>query len=101
MTLDELKKFSKMYTLSGLSETNPDHHLFISIDVEGWNIAFRRPFCEPIGKHFFDSIFGTNHFQPFLEVYELSDYICEDGTWNYSWEGQLGGIEGLSQKIWT
>jgi hypothetical protein len=76
MTLDELKKFSKMYTLSKLSETNPEYHLlFISIHVEGWNNSFRRPFCEPIGQHLFDSIFGTDQFKCFMDIYELSNFI--------------------------
>ena len=99
MTLTELQRFRKMYTLSGLKMENPDHHLlFLSIDIEGWNNSFRRTFCEPIGEFFFDKVFNSSHFKCFMDIYELSRYICSDQTWDYAWDGQFGGIEGLSQK---
>lgn len=102
MTLNELEKFKKMYTFSRLEIDNKDHYVVnFSIDVEAWNNNFRRPFCEPVGREFFDKIFGINQYVNIMKCFEASKYLVTDGLFDYSWEGQYGGIEGLAQKFWT
>lgn len=102
MTLNELEKFKKMYTFSRLNIDNSDHYVVnFSIDVEAWNNNFRRPFCEPIGKEFFDKIFGTSHYEAIMKCFEASRFLVSDGLFDYTWEGQNGRIDGLAQKFWT
>ncbi|KAF5278532.1 hypothetical protein FQR65_LT15645 [Abscondita terminalis] len=75
--------------------------VFISIDVEAFNNNFRRPVCEPVGREFFNKLLGVEHFSHIMDTFEHSLFTIEDGVYDYSWEGQYGGIEGLFQKFLT
>lgn len=103
MTLSELDKMRKMYILCrGPTKGKTDYYIAkFSMDVEGFNNMFRRPFCEPIGKNFFDKIFNTGHFARFMDMFEQSIFLLSDQLLDLKWKGQWGGIEGLAQKIWT
>lgn len=52
MTLSELDKMKKMYTLCRRPDCGGENFFIIkySMDVEAFNNRFRRPFCEPIGR---------------------------------------------------
>lgn len=102
MTLTELQKFTKLYTLSRLSRTKSDvKTITFSIDVEAFNNNFRRSVCEPVGKEFFNKIFGVEHFSHIMDTFEKSLFTVTDGILTHKWEGQYGGIEVLFQKFWT
>lgn len=86
MTLTELEKFKKLYQLSRLNSGDSDYYaVYISIDVEAWNKNFRRTYCEPVGEHFFDRIFGTEHFKHVMRTFEASRYLVDDGLIEYTW----------------
>lgn len=102
MTLSELQKMQKLYTLSRIGALKTGViPIFISVDVEAWNNNFRRSVCEPVGREFFNKIFGVPYFQNVMDTFENSLITVTDGLLEYYWDGQLGGIEGLFQKYWT
>lgn len=81
MTLAELQKFQRLYTLSRLASKYKKYYIiYISIDVEGWNNMFREIVCGPIGREFFakltdkDKEYGT-----FMQsrLAEVLGYECE------------------------
>lgn len=99
---NELEKFKKLYQLSRIPVDHKDYYaVYISIDVEAWNNNFGRPYCEPVGEHFFDKIFGTSHFKHVMRTFEVSRYLIDDGVFEYSYQGQYGGIEGQAHKFGT
>ena len=101
MTMGELERIKKLYGFTQLQKYAQDAQVFqFSIDVTGWNSRFRRRLCEPVGK-IFDRWFGLPAFSKIMDAYELSYFVHPTADYRYSWEGQLGGVEGLSRYFWV
>lgn len=113
---DSLTLLKKMFSMTHQSPSLASAwvDIFSIIDYDKWNSNMRadetiRLFC------FFDQLFGlTMVFERSLEMFSLETLYMADGTFIHSftkdgkmceswasWNGHLGGIEGLRQKGWT
>jgi hypothetical protein len=102
MTISELEIVKKLYAFRKLSTVFPDHTpLYVTIDASKWNNFFRDASVRPVMRETLSRLFGNKIFDRTQEAFEKTFFYCTDQTETYTWQGQLGGIEGLSQDSWV
>lgn len=103
MTLTDIEKRMKLYYLRKSEATHKGVVQFVvAVDAEAWNNYFRSDLVDKFGELFLDKIFGVNFYRSTMRVFNqgLIYNIDQSRTLTW-WQGQLGGIEGLAQKVWT
>lgn len=102
MTSTELEIEHKLHAFRNLHKAYTNHTiLYISIDASSWNNRFRSNTVDAVHKEYLDKIFGISLFGKTHLAFEKSLIYIPDENGVYSWQGQLGGIEGLNQDTWV
>ena len=102
MTLSALDYDKKLDTFGQLGrQKNPaTKTIFLKLDISGWNSAFREETCS-LTATFLDNVFGDTYYRDFMKIFQMTSFYAPAGTGTRSWEGQLGGVEGLHQYTWV
>lgn len=102
LTPDELTTVKKLYSFRKLKDLYPDHTVFqVSFDFSKWNNSMRHESIDIPAAHILDRWYNINLYGKTMEAYENSLVYYRDLSYQRSWEGQLGGIEGLNQATWS
>nr|UYL95478.1 MAG: polymerase [Nanning Chuvi tick virus 2] len=102
MTLGEISLAKKLLGFRNLGAAYPGHEcLVMSVDSSSWNNRFRDAAVAPVAAAVLDAAYDVDIFQKTHLAYEKSFVYMPDADQVYSWDGQLGGIEGLNQDTWV
>ncbi|UAJ23570.1 Ambylomma dissimile mivirus RNA dependent RNA polymerase [Amblyomma dissimile mivirus] len=102
MTQGEIDVAKKLLGFRMLKFAHPGFSMIIlQIDASSWNSRFRHESVAPIVQHVLDCAFNVEIFSKTHEAFEMSFVYMPDGAKTYSWDGQLGGVEGLQQYTWV
>ncbi|AIY53910.1 polymerase [Suffolk virus] len=102
MTLGEIALAKKLLAFRKLHNAYRGHKMIIvSVDASSWNNRFRAASVAPVMEAVLDAAYGVPIFSKTHEAYQRSFIYVPDADEVYSWDGQLGGIEGLNQDTWV
>lgn len=103
LTPGELDAMHRLVGFKRLVPSYPGHTVIhVSADFSSWNNNFRRETVDRSAGVVLDSWFGLNCFyQKTMLAFERMLVYYDDHDYRISWDGQLGGIEGLNQATWT
>ncbi|ANC97697.1 L [Lonestar tick chuvirus 1] len=101
MTQGELDVAKKLLGFRMLGDAYKGYRMIIiQVDASSWNSRFRHESVAPIAA-VLDNVYNVKIFSRTHEAFEMSFVYMPDGLTTYSWDGQLGGIEGLQQYTWV
>lgn len=102
LTTNELTTLRKLVSFRYFGVMFPDHVMFqVSFDFSKWNNSMRKEVIDVAGANLLDRWFGKNIWGKTMRAYENALVYYTDKTRQRYWEGQAGGIEGLSQATWS
>lgn len=102
LTTNELTTLRKLVSFRYFGAMFPDHVMFqVSFDFSKWNNSMRKEVIDVAGAHLLDRWFGRHLWGRTMQAYENALIYYTDRIRKSHWEGQLGGIEGLSQATWS
>ncbi|AJG39044.1 polymerase [Changping Tick Virus 2] len=102
MTLGEITLAKKLLGFRQLGKAYQGYTcLTMSVDSSSWNNRFRSQAVAPVAEAVLDASYGVKIFKKTHTAYERSFIYMPDADQVYSWDGQLGGIEGLNQDTWV
>ncbi|WAB51684.1 ORF1 [chu-like virus 1] len=102
MTLTELEILNRLNSFRNIHKAFPGYTpIYIVIDASAWNNHFRRETIDTLMQDYLDLIFDCKIFSKTMLAYECSLVYVPDQDATWSWDGQLGGIEGLNQDMWV
>lgn len=102
LTPNELAVIKKMYSFRYLKQAHPDCQIInISFDFSKWNNNMRHESVDIPAGTVLDDWFNINLYKKTMKAFESMYVYYDDGIISQSWDGQLGGIEGLNQATWT
>nr|WPV74294.1 MAG: polymerase [Drosophila Dalkeith chuvirus] len=102
LTPNELSVIKKMFSFRYLHQAHPDSKILnISFDFSKWNNNMRHESVDIPAGEVLDSWFDTTLYRKTMKAFENMYVYYDDGIVQESWNGQLGGIEGLNQATWT
>lgn len=102
MTLSELQIIKKLQAFRRIKDLYVNHEpIIIVIDASKWCTRQRDRAVGPYGKRVLDPLYRTTMFSKTMKAYEKTLFLVQDGEKTHSWDGQLGGIEGLNQDTWV
>lgn len=101
LAVTELSMIKKLHAFRRIGRSYPGYvPLYLCVDLTGWNNKFRHEVVAPIARAYMDRVYDTNLFAKAQKAFEKTFYYAPDEGAVYSWDGQLGGIEGLSTGTW-
>nr|QWY79453.1 hypothetical protein DerpV7_gp1 [Dermatophagoides pteronyssinus virus 7] len=101
LKLSESDLLKKLHSFTMQKHLFSDYIFFmISFDASSWCQVWRDITCR-LNMKPFDDVFGVKCYTERMKMYENSILWMESPCGTYLWNGQSGGIEGLSQYTWT
>nr|QHA33906.1 reverse transcriptase [Atrato Chu-like virus 4] len=103
LTTGELETIHKLVSFRHLANQLPGYTMIhASVDFSKWNNNFRRQTVDFASGKVLDEWFGLNGlYSRTMLAFEKMLVYYVDGSYQISWDGQSGGIEGLNQATWT
>ncbi|UVF62173.1 MAG: RNA-dependent RNA polymerase [Bat faecal associated chuvirus 3] len=102
MTPNELTMMKKLYAFRIFNKVYPGHTLLqVSFDFSKWNNSMRHESIDIPAKELLDPWFDKPIFSKTMKAYHNTLFYYSDGIRTKSWEGQLGGIDGMNQFTWS